>query len=88
MAIGVAASMSSGLRGNFGTMTKPFHAGHAAKSGVESAMLASLGFTASKNILERDLGFCNIFTENNEYDLQKIIKDLGSPYSIVSPGRP
>jgi len=85
-ALGIAASMSSGLRGNFGTMTKPFHAGHAAKSGVESAMLASLGFSASKNILERDLGFCNLFTENNEYDVQKIMRDLGSPYSIVSPG--
>ncbi len=51
MAFGIAASMASGLRGNFGTMTKPFHAGHAARNGVESAELASLGFTADKTIL-------------------------------------
>jgi len=86
MAVGIAASMSSGLRENFGTMTKPFHAGHAARNGVESALLASRNFTASKNILEKELGFCNLFTEKNEYDLEKITKNLGSPFSIISPG--
>ena len=86
MAIGIASSMSSGLRGNFGTMTKPFHAGHAARCGVESAILASLGFTASKNIIERDLGYCNIFTEGNKYDLGKITANLGSPFALISPG--
>jgi 2-methylcitrate dehydratase PrpD len=86
MALGIASSMSSGLRGNFGTMTKAFHAGHAARNGVESAILASLGFTASKDILENDLGFCNIFTERRNYDLQKIVEGLGAPFSILSPG--
>jgi 2-methylcitrate dehydratase PrpD len=86
MAIGIASSMSSGLRGNFGTMTKPFHAGHAARCGVEAATLASLGFTASKKIIESDLGYCNIFTTGNKYDLEKITSGLGSPFSIISPG--
>jgi 2-methylcitrate dehydratase PrpD len=86
MALGIAASMSSGLRGNFGTMAKAFHAGHAAKNGVESAILASLGFTASKDILENDLGFCNIFTEGRNYDLREIVEGLGAPFSILSPG--
>ncbi len=86
IALGIAASMSSGLRGNFGTMTKAFHAGHAARNGVESAILSSLGFTASKDILENDLGFCNIFTEGRNYDLQKIVEGLGAPFSILSPG--
>jgi len=85
-ALGIAASMSSGLRGNFGTMTKAFHAGHASKNGIESAMLASLGFTADKAILERELGFCSIFTEDKAYDLKKIVQNLGGPFSIVSPG--
>ncbi len=84
--LGIAASMSSGLRGNFGTMTKAFHAGHSARNGVESAMLASLGFTASKDILECDLGFCNIFTEGKNHDLRKIVEGLGAPFSILSPG--
>jgi 2-methylcitrate dehydratase PrpD len=84
--LGIAASMSSGLRGNFGTMTKSFHAGHAARNGVESALLASLGFTASKDILESALGFCDIFTDGKNYDLQKIVEGLGVPFSILSPG--
>lgn len=84
--LGIAASMSSGLRGNFGTMTKPFHAGHAARGGVESAILASTGFTADETILERDLGFCSIFTEGGAYDLEKIVEGPGNPFSILSPG--
>jgi 2-methylcitrate dehydratase PrpD len=86
MAIGIACSTSSGLRGNFGTMTKSFHAGHAARCGVESAMLASLGFTASKQIIEGDLGFSKIFTEGNKYDLRKMTETLGDPFWIMSPG--
>ena len=86
MALGIAASMSSGLRANFGTMTKSFHAGHAARNGVESALLASRGFTASKDVLESDLGFCDLFTEGKNYDLQKIVEGLGDPFSILSPG--
>ena len=86
IALGIASSMASGLRGNFGTMTKALHAGHASKSGVESALLASLGFTADRTILERKLGFCSIFTENESYDLQKIVQHLGSPFSFLSPG--
>ena len=86
MAIGIAASLSSGLRGNFGTMTKAFHAGHASRSGVESSLLSSLGYTATKDILEAELGFCNLFTDPKEYDLEKITADLGAPFSIVSPG--
>jgi 2-methylcitrate dehydratase PrpD len=86
MSLGVAASMSSGLRGNFGTMTKALHAGHAARNGVESATLVSFGFTASRDILESGLGFCNMFTEGRNYDLKKIGEGLGSPFSILSPG--
>jgi 2-methylcitrate dehydratase PrpD len=51
-ALAVAASQSSGLKENFGTMTKPFHAGHAARSGVLSALMAREGWTASEHALE------------------------------------
>src|SRR5438309_6574661 len=50
--LGIAASMASGLRENFGTMTKPLHAGRAAENGVTAAWLAREGFTAALNILE------------------------------------
>ena len=46
-ALGVAAAEAGGLRENFGSMTKPFHAGHAAEAGVVAADLAALGWTAA-----------------------------------------
>ena len=55
-AMGVAASLASGLRENFGTMTKPLHAGRAAENGVNAALLARDGFTAATNILEARRG--------------------------------
>jgi 2-methylcitrate dehydratase PrpD len=46
-AMGLAASQASGLKANFGTMTKPFHAGHAAERGLLSTRLAARGYTAN-----------------------------------------
>src|SRR5215510_3372797 len=59
-ALAVAASQSSGLKENFGTMTKPFHAGHAARSGVLAALLAREGWTASEHALDGPQGFFNV----------------------------
>src|SRR3989338_592725 len=50
--LALAASHASGLKENFGSMTKPYHAGHAARSGVLAAQLAREGFTASAVALE------------------------------------
>lgn len=55
-AVGIAASTSSGLVANFGTMTKPFHAGHAARNGVLAARYAEAGMTAASDALEHDKG--------------------------------
>jgi 2-methylcitrate dehydratase PrpD len=55
-AIGIAASQSSGLKANFGTMTKPFHAGHAAERGLLAARLAARGFTANPDALSANQG--------------------------------
>ena len=83
-ALGLSASLSCGLRENFGTMTKPFHAGKAAESGVLSALLVRNGFTASQQILEAKNGFCAAFS--GQYDLDRILDDFGQPFEIVSPG--
>jgi 2-methylcitrate dehydratase PrpD len=56
-AIALGASQSAGLVANFGTMTKPFHAGRAAHAGVISARLAAAGFSSSPDALEHPLGF-------------------------------
>ena len=86
MALGIAASQVSGIRQNFGTMTKPFHAGHAARSGVVAAMLAEKGFTAHDSIIEEQLGFCNVFKGDNPYNLSDITGGLGETFEIVDSG--
>src|SRR6266702_3947123 len=83
-AFGSAASQSGGLRENFGTMTKPFQAGHAAESGVVSADLVALGWTAAEQILEADRGFFHAF--GGSYDPSAIVDRLGKPWTFVSPG--
>ena len=54
--LGIAASEGAGLRENFGTMTKPFHAGKAAENGVVAAEFAGLGWTATQQVLETPRG--------------------------------
>ncbi len=83
-ALGIAASMASGLRENFGTMTKPLHAGRAAENGITAALLARDGFTAATNILEAHRGFFNAMAGG--YDESKIKGRLGSPYFMKQPG--
>jgi 2-methylcitrate dehydratase PrpD len=61
-ALGIAASLASGLKENFGSMTKPFHAGHAATNGVRAAQLAREGLTASDSALEGRQGFLAAFS--------------------------
>jgi len=83
-AFGLAASMSAGLRENFGTMTKPFHAGRAAENGVFAVMLARRGWTAAKDILEAKRGFYSAAAGG--YDPSKIEGKLGNPYFFIEPG--
>jgi 2-methylcitrate dehydratase PrpD len=83
-AFGLVASQSGGLRENFGTMTKPFQAGHAAESGLASAELVALGWTAAEQILEADRGFFHAF--GGSYDPDAIMNRLGKPWTFASPG--
>ena len=83
-ALGLSASLACGLRENFGTMTKPLHAGKAAQNGVISALLVRNGFTASQQILEAKRGFSATFS--GQYDLNRILDNFGNPFEIVSPG--
>lgn len=81
---GLVACQSGGLRENFGTMTKPFQAGHAAESGLASAELVALGWTAAEQILEADRGFFHAF--GGSYDPTAIMDRLGKPWTFASPG--
>ena len=83
-ALSIGATQAGGLRENFGTMTKPFHAGRAAESGVVAAELAALGFTASPIGLEADRGFFR--AAGGGYSAEMFVDKLGSPWTFASPG--
>ena len=84
MAIGIAASLASGLRQNVGTMTKPLHAGNSARSGVFAARLAQKGFTADAGILEAPIGYARVFGGTAAASLEKMTRHLGDPFEMVS----
>jgi 2-methylcitrate dehydratase PrpD len=84
VALSIAASSASGLRENFGTMTKPLHAGRAAESGVAAADFAALGWTAAATILEAPRGFYR--AAGGTFDPAAIDGKLGKPWTFASPG--
>lgn len=84
MAMGIAASLASGLRKNFGSMMKPFHSGHTAKNGLIAAELAREGFTASPSVLDSPIGFPEAF--GDVLDQSSIMEHLGNPWSFLDPG--
>jgi 2-methylcitrate dehydratase PrpD len=83
-AVAIAASLSAGIRLNFGTMTKPLHAGRAAQNGVLAAVLASKGFTGGDDGLDGPWGYFQV--AGGGADAARIAGVLGKPFSIVSPG--
>lgn len=83
-ALSIAGSQSAGLRENFGTMTKPFHAGRSSESGVAAAQFASYGWTATDKILEAPRGFFN--AAGGGYDPAAIVNRLGKPWTFGEPG--
>jgi 2-methylcitrate dehydratase PrpD len=85
-ALAIASSMSSGIRLNFGTMTKPLHVGRAAQNGVIAAELAAAGHTGGKEALDSPWGYFRVFTLGAGFDANQIVGALGNPPSIVSPG--
>jgi 2-methylcitrate dehydratase PrpD len=80
MAIGIAASQPVGLREQFGTMTKPFHPGAAARAGLVSALLAKHGFTASPRALEAPRGFAQVVS--TKHDWNEATDALGERFEI------
>lgn len=85
-ALAMAASMSSGIRLNFGTMTKPLHVGRAAQNGVMAAELAARGFTGGREALDGPWGFFRVFSSGAGFDASQLVTGLGNPPSIVTPG--
>jgi 2-methylcitrate dehydratase PrpD len=60
-ALGLAASMASGVKANFGTMAKPLQVGHAAHKGLLCALWAKAGIAASRAALDGKQGFFMVY---------------------------
>lgn len=83
-ALGIAASRAGGLMANFGTMTKPFHAGCAAHAGVLAARLAELGMTSAPDAVEHPQGFLNAISPAGDYDADTV--HVGGVWQIERQG--
>jgi 2-methylcitrate dehydratase PrpD len=83
-AFGLAASMASGIRANFGTMAKPFHVGRASENGVTAALLAREDFTANTEALDGQWGYLAIAGRGGD---PALVRDrFGAPFTMETPG--
>jgi 2-methylcitrate dehydratase PrpD len=80
MALGIAASQPIGVREQFGSMTKPFHPGAAARAGLTAALLAKHGYTASPRAIEAPRGLAQTFS--TKCDWSEITDALGQRFEI------
>jgi 2-methylcitrate dehydratase PrpD len=85
-ALAIAASMASGLVANFGTMTKPLHAGRAASCAIEAVRLAVLGLSAAPDALEHPAGFLAALSPSGRVDRARPVERLGCSPRILSLG--
>lgn len=85
-ALSIAASLAAGIKSNFGTMTKPLHVGHCARSGLFAALLARDGFTAGATAFEHKQGYFEVFNGAGNYDATKAIPAWANPLDITRPG--
>ncbi len=84
-AFGIAASLASGLKANFGTMVKPLHIGQSARNGLLAVMLAERGYDSNPAALEHPQGYLNVFNGPGNYDAENLFADWATPLEILSP---
>lgn len=82
-ALGLALNQVGGLRANFGTLAKALGAGQAAMTGVTSALLSYLGFTANRDLLKSNGAFFILYADGVNNDS---LNNLGTPYALEDPG--
>ena len=81
MALGIAASQPTGVREQFGSMTKAFHPGNAARAGLMAALMARHGYTSSPRALEAPRGLMQTFS--TKCDWREIDDALGKRFEIA-----
>lgn len=82
-ALAIGASLASGLVANFGTMTKPLHAGRVAAQAFEAVTLAGLGLTAADDALEHHAGFLAALSPRGQVDRERAYRP-GEPRILAT----
>lgn len=85
-ALSLACSMASGLVANFGTMTKPLHAGRAASNAIDAVRLTLLGLTAAQDAFEHDVGYLAALSPKGRAQRKRATSDLGTRLRILESG--
>jgi len=80
MALGIAASQPTGVREQFGSMTKPFHPGAAARAGLVAALMAKHGYTSSPRAIEAPRGLAQTYSTKCNWD--EVTDALGERFEI------
>lgn len=80
MAFGLASSMPSGILQNFGSHTKPLHAGMSCRSGVMAASLAKQGWLATDTFIDSKVGWAHAYIGEGNYDPEAMTAGLGKTW--------
>lgn len=83
--MGIAADQAAGLRLQFGSDRKAFHAGYAARTGVEAVQYLKWGLTANGGIMDGDRGFFCLYSGGGIWE-EELTRNWGAPWRISVPG--
>jgi 2-methylcitrate dehydratase PrpD len=83
-ALALAASFASGIKANFGTMTKPLHVGHIGRNGLFAALIAQRGFESNPAALEHKQGWFKVYNGEGNYWPERMFENWGAPWEIES----
>jgi 2-methylcitrate dehydratase PrpD len=81
-AFGIVGTQAAGLKSQFGTMCKPFHAGKAAQNGLLAARLAARGFSSRTDLVECVQGFAA--THGPDFAPAAALADPGRGFHILN----
>lgn len=85
-ALGISGSLLGGIAANWGTMTKPMHAGNAARNGVLASTLAASGFTGEPTVLSAPWGVVDALCLPGECEVENVSASLRDSLHIVKHG--
>src|SRR5947209_7439963 len=81
-ALGIAGTQAAGLKSQFGTMCKPFHAGKASQNGLLAARLAARGFSSRPDLVECEQGFA--LTHGTDFNPEAALADPPHGFHIYA----